>query len=442
MKHIFAFCAVFSVIASGLFSQESSNNSEGENYIAAVSVSGLKRTKPHIIERPLQRFIGQPAETIDTNEVIAVLKGFGAVEPLSVEIQDGKTPGSGSGKVLAVTVREKWSVFPIPFFGVSSGTWAAGGAFMDTNAFGLNDTMMLVGSYGTGGWMANVMFIDTPNAVGDFGWSLMGTFFYQNKESTDQRSEPLRRFNSVSINPAFGVSYKLAEWITPNITVSYRNVLLRDTQADDGFSLRGKISYRDVLLQGTENQFLAPEDGVQGITFSPGIAIQRDTWDGYFLNGINASLKYSYTFVIGGDDVHALSLNAAVNRSVIPSLRFISKTAVIFATPSSSPFFESSSVNSAVSILPQTYSAADFLGISVGLEQFLCKFSFASVSLSAAYQAAYSNGELLRNQFDHGALALLQMYFSKAAIPGMGLGAAYNADKKVWRFAFNLGMML
>jgi outer membrane protein assembly factor BamA len=420
MKRICMFCAALLVTVSGLFSQESSNNSEGENYIAAISVSGLKRTKPHIIERPLQRFIGQPTETIDTNEVIAVLKGFGAVEPLSVEIEDGKTPGSGSGKVLAVIVREKWSVFPIPFFGVSSSSWAAGGAFMDTNVFGLNDTMMLVGSYGTGGWMANVMFIDTPNAVGDFGWSLMGMFFYQDKESTDQRSEILRRFNSVSINPAFGVSYKLAEWITPNITVSYRNVLLRDK----------------------ESSYKGPKDGVQGITFSPGIAVQRDTWDGYFLNGINASLKYSYTFVIGEDDVHALSLNAAVNRSIIPRLRFISKTAVIFATPSSSPFFESSSVNSAVSILPQTYSAVDFSGISVGLEQFLCKFSFASVSLSAAYQAAYSNGELLRNQFDHGALALLQMYFSKAAIPGMGLGAAYNADKNVWRFAFNLGMML
>jgi hypothetical protein len=36
---------------------------------------------------------------------------------------------------------------------------------------------------------------------------------------------------------------------------------------------------------------------------------------------------------------------------------------------------------------------------------------------------------------------MLQMYFNRIAIPGMGLGGAYNADKNTWQFAFNIGMM-
>jgi hypothetical protein len=35
----------------------------------------------------------------------------------------------------------------------------------------------------------------------------------------------------------------------------------------------------------------------------------------------------------------------------------------------------------------------------------------------------------------------LQMYFSGLAIPGVGLGGAYNVDKNTWQFAFNVGML-
>jgi hypothetical protein len=32
------------------------------------------------------------------------------------------------------------------------------------------------------------------------------------------------------------------------------------------------------------------------------------------------------------------------------------------------------------------------------------------------------------------------MYFSRVAMPGVGLGAAYNVDKNVWQYAINAGM--
>jgi hypothetical protein len=354
--------------------------------------------------------------------VIAVLQSTGIVEPLTVEIEDSRD-GDGNvipGRVLAVTVREKWSIFPIPFFSVNSSGWSAGGAFMDANAFGIKDTMMLMGSYGANGWMANAMYIHSPVSIGSFGWNLMGMFLFQDKESVDQKGEEIqRRFNSMSINPSIGLSYKLTDLITPSIGVSYRNVILRDT----------------------ESPINAPEDGVQAISITPGIGITHNTWDGYFLNEKSASLKYNYVFVIGADDGHSVSLNGVVNHSIIPGFRVTAKTGIVFATPSASPFFESYQRNAAVNSLPSGYSAVNFSGISLGLEKYLFKFKFGMVSISAAYQAVYSNGELLHNQFDHGPVAMLQMYFSRIAIPGMGLGAAYNVDKNTWQFAFNIGMM-
>jgi hypothetical protein len=97
-------------------------------------------------------------------------------------------------------------------------------------------------------------------------------------------------------------------------------------------------------------------------------------------------------------------------------------------------------MSSAVNILPTDYYATDFAGISLGLEKHLFKFSHGTLSLSAAYQAVYSHGDLLAHQFDHGAAAMLLMYFSKLALPAVGLGGAYNVSKNTWQYAFNVGM--
>jgi hypothetical protein len=158
------------------------------------------------------------------------------------------------------------------------------------------------------------------------------------------------------------------------------------------------------------------------------------------LNVKQASLKYEYTVIIDGDDIHSVSANAAFNHSFIPGFRFIAKSGMVFSTYSASPFFESPPTAAAVNILSASYSAARIAGVSAGLEKSLFKFSLGTVSISAAYQAVYSDSDVLSHQFDHGPVAMLQMYFSRLAMPGMGQGAAYNVDKNVWQFAFNMWM--
>jgi hypothetical protein len=395
-----------------LFSEELP---EDGNRITAVSVIGLKRTKPHIIEKPLQKFVGKDSGTIDTTEVCAVVQTSGILEPLSVEILEQ----AGNGKILAVTVREKWTFFPIPLVSVNSSGWSAGGVLADANAFGIKDMMMVMGVFGSGDKTASVMYFHSPKGVGEFGWSVMGFFSLQENELTDQTGErTLRRYNSMSIRPSIGLSYLFSELVNGGIGLSYQNALLRDT----------------------ENPLNAPKDGMQGIGLSPSIGIRHNTWDGYFLNEKQASLKYEYTFVIGGDDIHSVSLNAAFNHSFIPGFRLTAKSGMVFATSSASPFFESKPMSAAVNILPASYAASSIAGFSLGLEKYLFKFKFGTVSVLAAYQAVYSHSSLLPHQFDHGPVGMLQMYFSRLAMPGMGLGAAYNVDKNIWQYAFNMGM--
>jgi outer membrane protein assembly factor BamA len=411
MKQFFVLFTVFVVITTGIYAL-----SGDETRITAVSVLGLTRTRSQSIEKPLQKFIGMDAESVDVNDVFALVKSTGILEPLSVEILDDQ---EGNGKILTVTVRDKWSIFPIPIAGVSSNGWSAGGVLIDANAFGARDIMMVMGLFGGGDMTASVMYINSPNGVGEFGWNVMGFFSLQENEDTDQTGEQvLRRYNSMSIHPLFGLSYSLSEHITPSLAFSYRYVTLRDT----------------------ENPVNAPENGVRGITLSPNISIRStSTWDGYFLSEKQITLKYDYTFVLGGDDVQSVSLNAAFNHSIIPGFRITAKSGMVFATPSAAPFF-TLSPSSTVNILPTSYSATDFAGISFGLEKYLFQFSHGTLSLSAAYQAVYSHGDLSAHQFDHGATAMLLVYLSKLALPAIGLGGAYNVAANTWQYAFNAGM--
>jgi hypothetical protein len=399
---------MFFLAVAGLSAQEPIRN---------ISVLGLSKTKSYIVERPLQVFIGR--DTIDTNEVYALIQSTGVVEPVSIEVTDNP---QGSGKILAVTVRDKWSIFPIPIATFNSSGWGAGAVFLDTNAFGVNDTMMIVGMYSPGDIMASLMYIGTPDGVGKFGWSFTGMFSMRGNESYDQsgkKGELLQRYNSMVINPAAGLSYSISPFIAASVGLAYKYVGLRDS----------------------DNPVNKPENGVHGITFSPTVTMHWPSiWDGYFLNEKKLSAKYDYTLVVDDADVHSASVTGTFNHSFIPGFRTTVNSGLVFATPSAAPFFTSSPVSAAVNILPTNYYAVDFAGLSLGLEKYLFKFKFGTLAISAAYQAVYSNGAFLSNQFDHGPVAMLLLYLNRVAIPGVGLGGAYNVARNAWQYAVNVGV--
>jgi hypothetical protein len=414
MKRFLCIFSLFMAVTIGLSAQDQ---------ITAISVSGLKLTKPRIVEWPLQKFIGKDAGSIDVNEVYSIIQSTGVVEPLSVEMADNQ---DGSGKTMIVTVRDKWSFIPIPIVTVNSGGWGAGGVVLWTNAFGVKDTMMAVGMYSPGDLMVSLMYINTPDGVGDFGWNVSGMFTMRENTDKDQAgTQILRSYKSMVINPSAGISYQLSELLTPGIGLAYKYIMLRDS----------------------DNPVNAPENNVHGITFSPNINIHwPGIWDGYFLNEKQISVKYDYTLAIDETDehsisnIHSVSLTAAFNHSFIPGFRVFANSGIVFATPSASPFFASTEINAAVNILSPKYTAVNFAGLSLGLEKSLFKFKFGTLAISAAYQAVYSHGDLLTHQFDHGPVAMLLLYLNRVALPGVGLGGAYNVARNAWQYAVNVGV--
>jgi hypothetical protein len=406
---------IAALLAAGIYAQTNENNEQG-NRITAITITGLVRTKPHVIERPLQRFIGVDADILNTADIHAIIMDTGILESISIEVVDNP---DGNGKILKVIVEEKWAFFPIPLLSIDSDGSSFGGIIMDANAFGLNDKMLVAGVYSSDGWMTSVMYINTPDKAGILGWNI-GTFYVtQEREDSDRFKTIYRRFNVNSVGVSIGFSYPITEIISMELSLMYQNKTLQEI---------------DAPLE-------APSHGAQVINIRPALSARNTEWDGFFLSEQSVSLRFDYAFGIDITSFLEVSLRGAYSKSLFPGFRLNFDARIIYS-PFAPVLFESSPSSSGVAILPKKFSAKNYAGASLGFEKYLFKFSFGTLSFLAAYQIVWSEGEVLALQFDHGATSAIQLYLSKIAIPAVGLGASYNATSNIFQMYFSMGVSL
>ncbi|MDR0684601.1 MAG: hypothetical protein LBF83_05695 [Spirochaetaceae bacterium] len=403
-------CALFSLVQAAHCHPQTNASYPA---ITELAVFGLKRTKPRIVEEVLEAFIGQRADTLDINAVHAAVLDTGILEPLSIEILDAE---NGDGKALAVTVREKWSIFPVPVFFAASGDVSGGIFFADSNAFGLNDKFFLGGMYGTDGWMFMSGYMHSGRK-GLPGWALSGSFARTGRKDRNQRDEEVRRFAIDTGGASAGLSYKLTETL--------------------GAGLR--ISYRQITLTEGAPSLLEPEAGAHAFGVSADLSARKSRWDGFLLSEESLGVNYGFTAGIEGFTFHEISLQGKYQKSLLPGFKAKLHAGLLYQ-PGVPVLFESGPHTAQVDILPGSFKARHYAGASFGLEKYLFKVSAGTVSAMAAYQLVFSEGPALGACLDHGAAASIVFYLSRLAIPAVGLGLAYNVPAEHFQFSFSLGM--
>jgi hypothetical protein len=382
--------------------------------ITAIVISGLKRTKPAVAEKPLKKFLGQEGDSLDIDEVFAAIKDTGILEPISVSVEDD---GNGQGKILTIEVKEKWAIFPLPVVMVSSDVLNFGGFFVDTNAFGLNDKFFLGGMYSSNGWMLGGGYMHTSLREWFPGWN--GSVFFSKNEqhNTDQKKQDLRKFNLDSIVASAGITYPFMDIFSGSLNVSYHEIILRD---------------HDEPLR-------APETGSHTLGIGAEIGVRKINWDGFLLSEQSASVRYTYMIGISSPSFHSVNLQGIYQQSLIPGFRINVQTGIVY-DPGVPILFESSPLSAKVNILPSSFSAQHYAGASLGIEKYLFKFSFGTLSALASYQVVYAYGSILEHTFDHGVFGAVSFYLSNLAIPAFGIGLAYNIAADYLQASFSLGM--
>jgi hypothetical protein len=387
----------------------------GAQAVTGVSVRGIKRTRPHVAEYPLQKFIGQDGMLLDFNEVHAAIVGTGILEPLSIGVEPAP---DREGLILVVDVREKWALFPLPvFFADSDGNIQGGGAFMDANAFGLNDTFIAAGLYGSSGWLASVIYQYTPERRRLPGWNVMGMYGRLNRRDTDQHKRELRNYDQETIVGSLGIRYPATEYLTLSVSSSLH---------------RQSISEGDRPREVPEKDVFAGE-------INPSLEISRSHWDGYLLAQRRASLDYTLMLLSKDSPLHAVSARANYELSLVPGFKAGLRGGIRYA-PNALPILESSASVVDIAILPNSFSAQNFAGASLGFEKYLYKFSQGTLAFLASYQAVYSYGPILGDQFDHGVSGAVNFYLSRIAIPALGFGVSFNVAKGEYAGVFSIGM--
>jgi hypothetical protein len=402
--------------AMNVFSQ---NNSSDANRIIDIEIHGLKRTKPSTAEEPLLRFLGTNAEEIDVDEVHAAILGLGILDPLEVTIEDAE---NASGKILRVNVHEKWSIFPLPAFSITSSGYIIGAMFMDSNAFGVNDKFALGGMFGTVGWMAALMYFH-QGKQGIPGWNAAAMYSNGTQEYQNQNEENIRFFPLNSLTLMTGINYDFTELISSSANLSF---------------YMGDVSKND-------ESFSVPDDDAYYISTRISSRLGKDDWDGYFLSQKSLSASFEYSFGILGPSYYTLHLRGNLEQSIfpelIPGLKALIKSSFIFS-PDAPPLRESGASSADIDILPRSFSAQNYLGGSAGLEKSLYKFSFGTLSAFTSYQLVFSDGPILGENVDHGITGGIRFYMSKLAMPALGFGVSYNVAASYFQGYFNLGMTM
>jgi hypothetical protein len=380
--------------------------------ISSVSVKGLERTKQQAAERPLQKFIGADADRLDLDEVRAAVLDTGILEPLAVAV----TEEEGSW-VLRVTVREKWSVFPVPILTISSGDMSFGAFFVDTNALGLMDKIFAGGIYGSREWMAGGGYMHGSQREGFPGWRASAFFSRQERHDTDQKEEDIRVFHVDSLAASAALSFSFREIWKTSLGLSYGEKILRDR----------------------ESSFRPPPSDLRTLRFETGVSVRKSSWDGYLLSEENASAEFTWHQGIGSPSFYSLRLALIWEKSLIPGLRFNFRSGGVYA-PEAPVLQESSPAAARVNILPASFSARNYAGASAGFEKYLVKTSAGTLSVLGSWQAVFSQGSILGDQFDQGLAGALSFYMSRLAIPAFSVGAAYNLSSGHFQGSFSLGM--
>jgi hypothetical protein len=404
------------IVPAFIFAEESPNNT-----ITSIRVTGLKRTKPIVIKYALEKFIGKDASKVDLTAVHAAIMDTGVVEPIAEGITDDP---DGNGKVLDVQVREKWTFIPTPIGMVDSdGNWSIGAFLLDANTFGLRDQFVVGAMYGQAGWlgMASYTYTAEKDHVPDI--NISGSYSSKQITYATENNKTLMQFNRQSFKANLGASYPITNFFKAAFSISYlRNSLVEKNNAD----------WWDKDPGFQPSNYMAAG-------FTPRLILHHSSWDGYLLADQAASLDYSAYLGLEGSSFYSTSFRGLYKGVIIPGFLYTAAGGATYI--SNDGFVLKPTISSfGVNIMPRNFSARSFVGGALGLEKYLYKFRWCTISLLASYQTLWAHTIFGETVFGHGPAGSIRLDLNRIAIPAMGFGVAYNVKAQEFQWFFNVGM--
>jgi len=414
MKRIIPIIALC-IVASGLGAAETAPAGSGAS-VDEIRVIGLKRTRRSVVDGLLERYIGQEADDALPRRITATLLDTGIFEDIEVREIDTEAEKT----TIEVTLKEKWTILPIPMFSSDSDGMTAGIAVIDMNAFGMTDKLFTQATIMPSGWSASAAYIDAPNEGRGLKKSISMGYQKERTEQVDIEDDAFRRYDASNADFTLGFGLPLGEAPASfDFGAAFRERGV-DRESDDGLDV--------------------PDAG-RVVSGSAGLEYRTSSWNGAFLSETSAAAVAQYAYGIEGDSFYALRFRAVFERPLTTGLRVVSRASAVWA-PEAPPVFESDRSAASVAILPKHFSAPSMAGGSLGFEARLAAFKFGTLSGLANYQGAVVADGDGETETAHGPAAGIRLYLAKVAVPAMDLSFAYNVPTGLYQVVFGIGMRM
>lgn len=392
--------------------------------IASIEFEGNRRTKEVVLRRaveaePGDHFDAETAEQIEDD--LKSLGLFSSVEVESKALRDG--PGSGAvagapdasggpGEVeVLVTLEERWTLVPIPFFASGSGGFSGGLFVFESNLFGYNKQLIAGGTYADDGFGGLLVYSDP--AVLNSDWLLVTALSAgrEDVETADPAYRDRWTYAANELSAGGSVGYRFAAEL----------------------SVRAGADYRYLEVTDTEEPDIVAEGGYAFLTYRTEIAFNRTEPEEFFDSGYTLEASAEVT---PGESGWGVAASGTSNVLVAGSHRL---GLGLQSGYGDRPFLLTPRLGGRPTqrtLTPGTIAEDSYISQEILYELPLFRFSWGTITLLGFYEGGYLEEP---DVIYHGGGGGARLYLSQVTFPAVGFDLAWNAVNNYPVFSFSLG---
>lgn len=379
--------------------------------ITVFKVDGLKKTRDSYVQHVLKKYSGVLEDELDLHVIETELQKEGLFSFINVALEHDES----DAPFVHITVKEKWTFIPVPFFMVSNGSVMGGGVVMDTNAFGIKDSVMVGGIFSKESLMGMAAF-STPTLEHKPGISFFGSFTHgTGKTIRNLDDDDVFLYDINNVNVSVSMNCKFNHVFSGSIGAGY--------------------VYKDI---GSEAPSL---DSYHAGNIQAGLSFKVSDWNGYFMSGISCAVNGKATYKSTNEFSETISFSIDWQKPIVPRFRVFAHGATWYGHNLDQTEYQGA-YGVGIGILPSKFYSPWLAGMTAGGEWVIVKMKLGIISMYAQYEAVFARDYEKSVEFCHGPLGGVKLYLSSIAFPALGFAIGYNIPKEQLQFTFSFGMSL
>ncbi len=383
--------------------------------IGNIRFEGLKRTREKTVRailKPLEEGAAYGADT--ENVIIQKLRASGIFNP-EIRVQSSDVQGK---KDLVITVKERWTLIPVPIFSFTKGgDWKAGALVIENNFLGFNKTLGLGFGGGSAGWSFFGFYGDP--GLGGGPLSLKAGISAGLKETKDLN--PSERVLRDYKTDQFGMSLSMEAPVFPR------------------FFLGGGLDYTLSLVRKSSRQAAGVKD-FHGAGCHGQVRWENLYYDIPFQRGWQVKVRGGSGWSLKKEPEVFPFIQGRFMGSIRPWFRHLATLRLESAWSALPPQGEFRLGGQAGSrILPMKKTGADSYTTAAGEYNMpLISFSWGTLTAKAFYEGGWAESDVMKRTFFHGPGCGMELYIKDLAIPAVEINFGWNLE--TGRFQFSAGV--